>query len=176
VKRRLGKRRTADLTATAEWVALTGDANHPLSGSFAAFLLGSSGHRDELRQLWVQHGAAVLAEWVRRYPGTRPVCWWRWDAPRWAGKEACGRDLPEPRQRLGGTGDPCSDDWEEGIPRFWVSWPGRKERPVNPADPPLYEAEATYLRRHGLLLRGEAARLKAADYEPVAVVLEGSDG
>ena len=41
---------------------------------------------------------------------------------------------------------------------------------IDPADPPRYEAQATYLRRYGLLLRGEEKRLPPDAYEPEAVV------
>ena len=36
--------------------------------------------------------------------------------------------------------------------------------------PPRYEAQAAYLKRNGLLLRGEEARLGPADFEPEEVV------
>jgi hypothetical protein len=32
-------------------------------------------------------------------------------------------------------------------------------QPFNPSDPPVYEAQASYLDRHGLFLRGERRRL-----------------
>ena len=37
-------------------------------------------------------------------------------------------------------------------------------------DPPQYEAEATYLKRHSLLLKSEEKRLRKADFEPVSVL------
>src|SRR5207302_945924 len=40
-------------------------------------------------QLWAEYGEQATAEWVERYPGTRPTPWWRYA-------------VPEPRQRLGG--------------------------------------------------------------------------
>jgi hypothetical protein len=33
-------------------------------------------------------------------------------------------------------------------------------------DPPLFEAQASYLKRHGLLSKAEEKRLKPADFEP----------
>ena len=37
---------------------------------------------------------------------------------------------------------------------------------IDPADPPTFESQATYLRRLDLLLPGESERLTAADSEP----------
>ena len=37
---------------------------------------------------------------------------------------------------------------------------------IDPTDPPRYEAQAAYLKRHKLLLRGEEKRLRPADFEP----------
>jgi hypothetical protein len=44
--------------------------------------------------------------------------------------------------------------------------------PVDPAFPPLYESEAAYLKRLGLLLPGEARHLRQADFEPEALTIE----
>jgi hypothetical protein len=41
---------------------------------------------------------------------------------------------------------------------------------IDPAAPPIFESQAAYLRRLGLLLPGE--RPSAAAYEPEAIVLE----
>ena len=38
---------------------------------------------------------------------------------------------------------------------------------IDPNDPPLYEAQATYLKRLGLFLVGEERRVKRADWEAV---------
>jgi hypothetical protein len=37
---------------------------------------------------------------------------------------------------------------------------------IDPNDPPTFESQAAYLKRHGLLLAGEERRLKKADWEP----------
>ncbi len=42
--------------------------------------------------------------------------------------------------------------------------------PIDPNDPPLFEAQATYLERHGLLLPGERRRLTGRDFEAEAVM------
>ncbi len=41
---------------------------------------------------------------------------------------------------------------------------------IDPNDPPTFEAEATYLKRHKLLSKSEEKRLKPADFEPEAVL------
>lgn len=111
-------------------------------------------------------------------------------------------DTPPPiaRRRLGGIGTPCHEclahalHYALGIPAYWLSrqmadfyngrttggrvvpahyregyfpWP-----PVDPDDPPIFESQAEYLERQGLLLPGEAERLTAQDFEftPVAAL------
>jgi hypothetical protein len=46
----------------------------------------------------------------------------------------------------------------------------RRCAPINPDDPPLFESQATYLERHGLLLPGERRRLTKQDFEPEKVI------
>ncbi|HJU18585.1 MAG TPA: hypothetical protein VJ770_19205 [Stellaceae bacterium] len=117
---------------------------------------------EELPVLWEAIRDDVIAEHVRNYPGTRPRGWWAFDAP-------------EPRRKLGGTGEPrgtslCGltpsglyDDYPK--PRE-LDNPYLKGYPTDPADPPVFESQAAYLDRHGLFLPGERRRLKAADFEP----------
>jgi hypothetical protein len=136
------------------------------------WLLGGSGkawqwlEKRDLRDVWREHSAVVVRHHIKRDPGRRPYRWWQYDAP-------------EPRQRLGGTGTPlheCSAYaliLSYGVPGFWRragdfmgaieidKWP-----PIDPSDPPVYESEASFLRRHGLLLKGERRRLRAADFLP----------
>jgi len=96
--------------------------------------------------VWHKYRDEVLAEWLKASPGRRPTCWWHFEA-----KEA--------RRVIQGQ-KPLSDHVGElGIPAFRF----RLERHREPA---LVEAQAAYLKRHGLLERGEARRLTAADYEP----------
>jgi hypothetical protein len=130
-------------------------------------------------RLWWEFDAPRMAraDWGER--------WGRWpdEAP------------PEPRKRLGGVGTPAYEvlahvpRWWRGIPIDWVKAsdfriyngglnaycqslgpkyvPGYfPHPPPDPSDPPLFESEAEYLRRHRLLLSGEAARLTPEDLEP----------
>jgi hypothetical protein len=122
--------------------------------------------RPDLPALWAAHREAVVQYWARRHPGTRPRQWWKHDAP-------------EPRKRLGGIGTPlheCSAYalWLEfGVP---VGWRRRDEHDflsrgisLDPANPPRYESEASYLRRLGLLLPGERKRLSPRHFWPEAI-------
>jgi hypothetical protein len=123
---------------------------------------------DEQRAFWNANRDAVVAWYIKRRPGFRPLLWWRFDAP-------------EPRRQLGGIGTPlheCSAvarHLEYGVPAEW-----RTERddgylregvPISDDDPPLFESEANYLRRHGLLLPGERQRLHRRSYEACVLVL-----
>src|SRR5688572_9704602 len=45
-----------------------------------------------LRDVWGEHRDVILERWIRERPGTRPTCWWRFDAPEevslsWYGTE-----------------------------------------------------------------------------------------
>lgn len=105
----------------------------------------------------------------------------------------------EPRRRLGGTGTPNfevlnSAPWFWfGLPVMFVQpwmveyYNGRARdvngkpietkyrdgdftgRAIDPRNPPRFESQADYLERHGLLTRGERARLTPADFEPEVV-------
>lgn len=133
-----------------------------------------SGAPPSPRELWASHGAQIVREYAKEYPGTRPDRWWFSAAP------------PEPRKRLGGTGTPMrprlgggEQQFYRGVPNEWITADcvaayRRIGRPLDvPAidehDPPTFESEATYLRRLGLLLPGELRRLNAPDFEPVSI-------
>jgi len=143
-------------------------------------------HEDEFRSAWEKHREDILREHVEKLPGTRPRAWWRFDAPG-------------PRKRLGGIGTPAHEVLNYvvrylcGIPTSWVNdfqeayYNGRardvhgdviqtKYRDgdfwgvaVNSNDPPRYEPQAAYLKRHDLLMPGELERLMTKDFEPETV-------
>jgi hypothetical protein len=132
------------------------NASHDDGGSMPD---GSASARD----LWAAYGEQALAEWIEQHPGTRPSPWWRFDAPK------------RTRQRCGGVGTAWGEHqvWL-GIPLVWVSrrypptrWPGCPGPAVDPHNPPVFESQATYLDRHGLLLPGERRRLGDEDFRPV---------
>jgi hypothetical protein len=118
--------------------------------------------------------------------GSYPGCWYD-------GK------LVLPRERLGGIGTPKYEvlafmpEFYLGVPCHWVEGEevayynglaldvngkriGTEYRPghfkgvaIDPNDPPVYEAQATYLERYGLFLPGERRRLRKPDFEPESV-------
>jgi hypothetical protein len=45
-----------------------------------------AGYRVE--DLWRQYGPEIVARWVRKRPGTRPRCWWRFSS----GLQRCRRE------------------------------------------------------------------------------------
>jgi len=116
-------------------------------------------------QVWAEHRDMVVAHFARRHPGQRPLLWWMMDGP-------------EPRRRLGGTGDAlftcsaCAEEYRYGIPTYWRThdqdYLGRGA-PIDDRDPPVFESSATYLRRLQLLQPGEAKRLRRRDYWPEVV-------
>jgi len=113
---------------------------------------------------WKLEREAVLREWVKAHPGTRPVHWWWYDAR-------------ERRRRVGGTGSvywaampETPTSYFRGMPnRWWTAshlefltrhtymrqQPSADAVPYDVKDPPLFEAEGVYLERLGLLLPGE---------------------
>jgi hypothetical protein len=112
---------------------------------------------------WAAHGADILVEWIAAQPGTRPDAWWRFDSPRCPilaeRNSHCwfAADMIEGRRKLSGSGvrewehpgfSAMVPTWHLGIPRM---------AGVDPDDPPVFETQADYLRRHGLLLSGERA-------------------
>lgn len=106
-----------------------------------------------MEPLWREHRAAILARWIQTKPGTRPSCWWKFDAPRlapallgrWAATVYAPR-LIKTRRLLRGSGKPLHEallivpEHDFGIPR----WLG------DPDNPPLFESQHAYLKRHGL--------------------------
>lgn len=111
------------------------------------------------RELWAQYREQVLADWIETKGGTRPSCWWLFDAPRLANiperHAHCyyTPEMIEPRRLLSGAGRPA---WEVlsivpryryGVPTSWVGWEDDA--------PPVFEDQFDYLRRHGLLAPGE---------------------
>lgn len=137
--------------------------------SLEVFLI--EGSKSERESLWNEYRDEILERWIDKKPGTRPSLWWEFDAPRqqmgiWPGCCWDG-ELPEPRKRLGGTGivawlklnvKPC---YFKGIPKLWHS--------IDYAALPLFESEAAYLKRYGLLSSEEMQRVKENDYEPVSL-------
>jgi hypothetical protein len=113
------------------------------------------------RELWAEHGERITSEWAARQPGTRPSHWWKFSAPRLPTPE--GHQAQDswlwlkPRLQIGGF--PVGHDagamaYRRAVP----DWDD--EEPDYQADPPVFESELAYLKRHGLLLPGEGKKAR----------------
>lgn len=144
-----------------------------------------------IEEAWELCRDLILPAWIGSRPGTRPWAWWAFDAPRWEDPwegRFYHRTFAEPRQRVGGIGDPDFEAlnivpaFEAGVPvRFLTppdlrAWPelGNRiqDRPAEAYDrnaPPTYESQAAYLKRLGLLEEGEEEALSEEDFAPVAM-------
>ena len=86
----------------------------------------------EIAGAWGQIGDEIVDDWIREKPGTRPAIWWRLSAP-------------EPGRTTDGGGGP-----------------GRAPENLDiPIAAPAPAEQTAFLRRHDLLLPGEAKRLTA---------------
>jgi hypothetical protein len=152
-----------------------GDTPYSLQGDAARQACGLSA-----RELVERYGDQFLAEYIADHPGQRPHWWWAFNV--------LDNGQPLRRQRIGGVGVTHGDDhFSYGIPTGWVTrmdqteertWPGKPFHPgpaVDPANPPIFESQAAYLDRHGLLMAGERKRLTDADFAPDVVELAGYD-
>ena len=109
------------------------------------------------------------------------------------------KETAVPRRRLGGTGDPVHEhlnykpSFAFGVPTSFVEpwsvehYNGRAKdihgnpvgeeydeghftgKAIDPSDPPVYEARASYLLRHALFIDGERERLPADAFDPETV-------
>jgi hypothetical protein len=163
-----------------EWLCDENPTGVDEDGNFSFEIFQLEGDDDGLRKLWEDVEDDVLDYHIANHPGTRPACWWKFSAPRipvgtWdvtAGTFLDGK-LPEPRLQVSGAGDPpwerfnYAPEFEFGIPKQWVG--------LDPKDPPRFESQAHYLRRHGLFLPGEEKKLTAADFEHQQVDIPNSE-
>jgi hypothetical protein len=189
-KLRRPKNRAAEIAPAILAYLQTGE--HPESPGDALTLLEKTDAG--LREDWEAVKDAVLENWIAERPGSRPWGWWMYDAPS-----------PQ-RRRLGGVGTPSCEclayepRFEAGLPVDWIApfdvlfYTGRavdvdgdpiapenlgndfRGRAVDADDPPRFESEAAYLRRHGLLSASELRRLVATDFAPVAIVVDEDGG
>jgi len=98
---------------------------------FDKFLIGRTfAGKITLPALWDVYGNEFLSEWIKDHPCTRPLQWWRFNAPRWDDPFIdCfyHGTFAEPRQRMGGTGTPnfevlaYAPHFHKGIPTGWVT-------------------------------------------------------
>ena len=129
------------LGASLDVAADLAEANHEPVWSVLADL--------EAAPFWAAYEDRLLRDWLREHPGMRPPGWWLYSA-----------QPVEPRQVVRGGWQllPSRSRWHRdgrpfGHPAEWgQAW---------------FESQASYLRRHGLFLRGEERRLSPDAFEPL---------
>ena len=155
------------------WAALN---DEPIPADGNPFIALDINDYDAMRPLWFEHRAMILADWIHAKPGTRPRCWWLFDAPRlaadklgrWASTVYAPR-LIETRHKLRGDGKPLHEalliapSHDYGIP----AWFGNSDQP------PVFESQHAYLRRHVLLTSTEL-RSKYAEPFPHPLRVESA--
>jgi hypothetical protein len=128
-----------------------------LEGHDFEFLGGPELTREELAEAWEDLAEELLEQWTvsgipddvatwiagePARPGTRPWAWWAFDSPG-------------PRRQVAPGPEPIGPvDWF-GMPSLYRGVP-----PEN-----MYEPEAIYLRRHGLLAAEERHLLAAQEHQ-----------
>jgi hypothetical protein len=110
---------------------------------------------DKQRAAWATVRDAVLSRWIETRPGTRPNAFWKFDSLR------SSDGFPVMRRLLSGAGHPACRESGFGIATCWSGY--------RADDPPVFESESTFLRRHGLLLDGEESR---CDFTPTVITDE----
>jgi hypothetical protein len=169
----------------AEDEARYGDIWHYNQDAWTLMELEYTYNEDKLKALWRAYEAEIVTEYADKHPGERPSMWWRYTAPKMSETdlEAHGwsnaffaAELCEPRRRLGGIGDPTYEhsaavpSFNYGMPECWADDAFASRfggAAVDPAKPPTFESEASYLRRLGLFLPGEEERCDPDFFNPV---------
>jgi hypothetical protein len=153
VRTRPRRRRTFEGILSATELAFIRDEPAPESSRFLWIALTCGREeRDKHSKAvlaWRSGSPAVLRWWIRRFPGTRPRCWWAFDAPEPIRQVVRGRG----ETTCGLLGVVC------GRPEHWYDW-----------TPDLaIESQAQYLRRHRLMTDGEAKRVPPEAFDPEAI-------
>lgn len=151
------------------WAALTDEQSS--DGVEGFVLLDREGYND-LLPYWLEHRRAIITDWIKTKQGTRPAMWWRYEAPR-LDPEQLGRwsrtvlapRLIQTRRKLRGEGKPLHEALNfapahhYGIP----AWFG------DPDNPPVFESQHAYLKRHGLLLPAERRKIAEPYPHPLRI-------
>lgn len=137
----------------------------------AEWLYHAAQDPDPVQLEWSRVRNSVLKSWIAEHPGTRPYAWWCFDTPG-------------VRDRIGGTGTPKHEVlkyapvYDFGVPRYWITKrditllrkAGFKGKPLDSSNPPLFESQAAFLERHGLLTDEEMETLPADAYDLEVIV------
>ncbi len=100
---------------------------------------------DEALSAWHAVRREVLPEWIAAHPGTRPLAWWRYEAPEAMRRIVRGRGRAP-------TCDPLIYGWPENL--------------VDRTDRVVIESQASYLKRHALMSAEEEAALPLVAFKP----------
>jgi hypothetical protein len=113
-------------------------------------------------QLWKKYRDDFLAAFIEKYPCRRPLAWWQWDGPRKdTGSGWFYEPLPIPRERVGGKGQAAWDAGLDIVPDFTYGLPDTYMwQDYDENDPPIFESQASYLLKHGLLSPAEKRHLR----------------
>jgi hypothetical protein len=141
---------------------LKGNPNNDLDMSLDTFLFVYPANEEEEEKListWDHHREAILKNWIKEHPGTRPFMWWELEAPE------------EPRKRLGGKGITPWDAGKAVNPVYYKGAPDTERMwqhkwLLDTDDPPMFESEAAYLKRLCLLTKEEMTGL---DFKPESI-------
>jgi hypothetical protein len=134
---------------------------HKFALMFCAWdLLGAFDDEEAAREAYETHREAYLEEHAAEHPGTRPGCWWRWEAP-------------EPRRVVNRPSHPelarqLEADGPDGQKRGGRVLLGYTAPDGSHGFGPWLEEEADYLERLDLFLPGERERLEDLDGPPPA--------
>ena len=136
---------------------LHGKLPFDLGESFEAFLFCGPGNVEEQDQVWAEVKGKLLQEWTRKRPCTRPWMWWKVDAPRQKDNDVKAywhNKLPVERRKVVGNAKKTTLSYFPyyawGVYKYWEF----------DGEPPLFESEAVYLRRLGLLTKAEERHLE----------------
>ena len=160
--RRLRTRARRELIDPTRWAILT-DTELPVDVN--RFILLDRDDYQAMLPLWTEFRSRILAEWIKTKPGTRPAMWWRYDSPRFSSENlpeplrrwsrtVLADRLIQPRWKLRGEGKPLHAE-RAYVPRYHYGIPAWLGDPDNP---PVFETQRVYLKRHGLLLPAERGR------------------
>jgi hypothetical protein len=160
-QRRPQARRLIDLPGDLVEYLTLGQYNGNGGGAFDTFQIAGGvlrGNFARIRELWSDHGEAILEEWIDEHPGSRPFAWWVCVAPA-PRLVLYGAELTLANANHKAFGE--NEVWRRhfGIPAFI---------PCRPRDFdgwPSVESQASYLDRHHLLAAEERAALEDDDFE-----------
>jgi hypothetical protein len=135
-KREIAKKSKTVISENLKNYLLTGELT---KGDAEVFLV--SDNPPQKRAIWDAVKAEILKDWIKENPCTRPYMFWLL--------------VGELRQIVSGSGGwrPGMGIDSEGLPAYW-------QLHFNKKNPPVFESQAAFLQRNGLLTKAEKEFLK----------------